>query len=665
MSVVTQIDRVQRLRIACIALLFAFVPGANAAPPLGAISSFGNSFIGLAWQLSGSRLTGVQQTDPANDSRIPVDAPFVITLADGQRFGIAELSLVSAPNRTVLPGDPEASRASARIATDLVTLILVDAENRFRIEWRLLQPRGASYIRQELAVTALRQDEAVARVDLLQAVVPGAEVIGKVRGSPVVAQRNYWMFEHPLSQSLVSLDGHMRLWIERKLPLLKGQTISYSAVAGTTDAGQLRRGFLGYLEAERAHPYRTFLHYNSWYDIGYFTPYTEADALDRIRSVGEQLYRDRGVKLDSFLFDDGWDDRSGEWGFSSDFPHGFSLLRTAAAKFGAAPGVWLSPWGGYGKPKAARIAAGQKAGLETVDGGFALSGPRYFESFRTVSLRLVREQGINQFKLDGTGNADQVYPGSRFDSDFDAAIAVIADLRRAKPDLFINLTTGTYPSPAWLRYADSIWRDGEDHSFNGAGTSREQWITYRDRETYENVVVAGPLYPLNALMLHGLIYAQHAENLQTDPGRDFANEVHSYFGSGTALQEMYITPALLSAGDWDVLAEAARWSRENADILKDSHWIGGNPGRDDVYGWASWAPRKGIVTLRNPDSRPRAFVLEVGRALELPAGAAQRFRVTTPWKSAPRPAFSSVASDKPISVTLAPFQVLSLELAPI
>jgi len=28
--------------------------------------------------------------------------------------------------------------------------------------------------------------------------------------------------------------------------------------------------------------------------------------------------------------------------------------------------------------------------------------------------------------------------------------------------------------------------------------------------------VRGPLYPLNALMLHGLIYAQHAKNLSTD-----------------------------------------------------------------------------------------------------------------------------------------------------
>ena len=103
-------------------------------------------------------------------------------------------------------------------------------------------------------------------------------------------------------------------------------------------------------------------------------------------------------------------------------------------------------------------------------------------------------------------------PGSQFGSDFEAAIHLIRDeLRAIKPDIFINLTTGTWPSPFWLRYADSIWRGGEDHSFAGVGTKRQQWITYRDAQTYKNVVTAGPLFPLTSLMLHGLIYARHAQ----------------------------------------------------------------------------------------------------------------------------------------------------------
>jgi hypothetical protein len=483
-----------------------------------------------------------------------------------------------------------------------------------------------------------------------------------VKGSPVVAGLIYMGLENPLSDSEVR-GKHVALSMARTLPLRKGQSITYSAVVGVVRDGQARRDFATYVERERAHPYRPFLHYNSWYDIGYFTPYNEAEALDRIHAFGEALSVKRGVKLDSFLFDDGWDDRSGSWNFSKDFPRGFAPLRDAAAKYGAAPGMWLSPWGGYSTPKEQRVQNGKAAGYEIVNDGLALSGPKYYQRFHDVVLGLLDKEGINQFKFDGTGNADSVFPGSRFDSDFAAAIELIKDIRADKPDTFINLTTGTWASPFWLRYADSIWRGGEDDWHAGVGTEREQWITYRDQQTYENIVIQGPLFPLNSLMLHGIIYAQMNKRLNTDPGHDFANEVRSYFATGTQLQEMYVTPSLLSKDDWDVLAEAAKWSRANADVLRDTHWIGGDPGRLDVYGWAAWSPNKSIITLRNPDARAQTAVIDLQRQLELPEHAARRFRVHDVWKHGSG-APVQLDADHASTITLAPFEVLTLELTP-
>ena len=43
---------------------------------------------------------------------------------------------------------------------------------------------------------------------------------------------------------------------------------SAHSVIGVVPRGQLRRGFLYYLERERAHPYRPFLHYNNGSEIG-------------------------------------------------------------------------------------------------------------------------------------------------------------------------------------------------------------------------------------------------------------------------------------------------------------------------------------------------------------------------------------------------------------
>ncbi len=652
---------VLKICVSSLALMAGLAGSAGAAPVL----SLGNTAATVSWTNDGHHLSAFHFTDKTSGRVLEVTAPFAVVLGDGRTLTPADLDLAAPVSETRVAGNAAASRLSDRHAHEEAGGTFTTADGRLRIDWRLVQPDGAKYLREVVTVTALLQDEAIPQVKLLQTAAPDAEVSGKVDGSPVVIGNDYLMFENPLAKSRAYIeDAQASMWLDNALPLRKGQSLTVSAVIGVTAPGQMRRDFLDYIEAERAHPYRTFLHYNSWYDIGYDTPYTAADALDRIHAFGEALSRRRGVKLDSFLLDDGWDDLSGSWGFSAAFSQGFIPLRDAAADYGAAPGVWLSPWGGYNHNKAARITEGKKAGYEIIDGGFALSGPKYYDDFHKATLDLVTRQGVNQFKLDGTGNADKVFPGSRFNSDFDAAIHLIADLRVAKPDLFINLTTGTYPSPAWLIYADSIWRGGQDHAFTGVGSQRQRWMTYRDRETYQNIVVGGPLFPLNALMLHGVIYAQHAPGLDSDPGHDFTAEVHSYFGSGTALQELYITPSLLKPADWDILAETANWSRANADVLRDTHWIGGDPGRLDVYGWAAWAPRKAIVTLRNPSDKAQSFTLDIGRALEMPAGAKHIFRAHSPWKSDVTQPARTFTAGQPVMLNLKPFEVVTLEFSP-
>ena len=166
-------------------------------------------------------------------------------------------------------------------------------------------------------------------------------------------------------------------------------------------------------------------------------------------------------------------------------------------------------------------------------------------------------------------------------------------------------------------------------------------------------------------MLHGLIYAQHANHLDSDPAHDFADEVHDYFGTGTQLQEMYITPSLLSNDDWDTLAETAKWSRANADTLVDTHWLGGDPAMLEVYGWASWSPRKGIVVLRNPSNKSRDFTLDLNRAFELPPDAPRNYEARSPWRQDQEEPLIPLSATTPHTFHLSPFQVLTLEATPI
>jgi hypothetical protein len=531
------------------------------------------------------------------------------------------------------------------------------------VHWCIIVRGDAGYLRQEITIHAGPQPLPLADVQMLRFHDGAAQVVGAVPGSPLVSGDFFRGFEHPLAYSKVE-KGECVSGLKRTLPLGAGQSIAYSSVIGVARPGQMRRDFLAYVELERAHPYRTFLHYNTWYDLGYGERYGAEGVLNRMHAFGEELVRKRGVTMDSFLLDDGWDNTSSLWGFDSGFPDGFAPLRSTAKQYGFGIGVWLSPWGGYSQEKKERIAYGESQRYEMVKGGYALSGPKYYTKFEETCLNFITRYGVNQFKFDGTGNANQVFPGSLFDSDFSAAIHLIERLRRQDSGLYINLTTGTKPSPFWLRYADSIWRSGEDHSFAGVGAWRQKWITYRDGQTYRNIVQAGPLFPLNSLMLHGLIYASKAEHLADDPGHDFADEVHSYFGTGTQLQEMYITPSLLTPSDWDVLAESARWSRANAATLRDTHWVGGDPLKGEVYGWASWSEERGILILRNPSPHPASMALDMQRVFELPPGAAAKYIAHSPWKADAGQPSIRLQAGEPHTFALKPFEVLTLQAQP-
>jgi hypothetical protein len=639
-------------------------PGPAVAEIHGTKLALGNRALSVEWTTENGKFQFTKFQDLLGNQTLPLPAEaFVLRLKDGREVSASQMSIASPPAVEDLPPNSDASRLSERVHGKKIVMTLQASAN-LTLVWSGILRDGSNYLRQEITVRALAEDVPVSEIRMIAWKLPEAKIVGTVAGSPVVANGVFAGFEHPLSKCSV-VDGVANCALSRELPLRAGHEVKYSSVIGVAPKTQLRRGFLNYVERERAHPYRTFLHYNSWYDLGYFNKFDETGALDRVNAFGTELHTHRGVTLNSFMFDDGWDNSKTLWKFNPGFPNGLTPVTEAAAKYGAAPGIWMSPWGGYDKPHDERIKYGKEQGFETNKEGFALSGPKYYQHFHDVCMEMISKYGVNQFKIDGTGNANAVIPGSEFDSDFDAAINLIQDMRGAKPDIYINLTTGTYPSPFWLKYADSIWRGGEDHDFAGVGPWRQKWITYRDADTYKHVVSAGPLYPLNSLMLHGMIYARYAKNLGTDPTNDFTDEVHDYFGTGTQLQEMYITPSLLTHENWDVLAESAKWSRANASILRDTHWVGGDPAKLQVYGWASWSPDKAILVLRNPSDEPQQFSVDVGQAFEIPLGTPTQFQAKSPWERDRSTQPVRLNAGTPYQFSLAPFQVLTLEATPV
>ena len=582
---------------------------------------------------------------------------FTIEPAGGHAVKSSQMRLSKKPSIRPLAPRSNAVRRALRCPGWIASAEFTSADTAFQVEWSAVLRDGSNYVRQRLTLRAARGMPKV-QLTLLDLPVSAARTLGTVDGSPVVAGNWFFGCEHPMAVNNVDA-GRVHCSVSTFEPLAAGQSCSRDCAMGVVPGGQLRRGFLYYLERERPRPYQPFLHYNSWYDIAWGDrKMDEPMCLEAIRQFGHELFEQRGVKLDSLVFDDGWDDSKTLWRFHGGFPRGFTPLQQAAAKYRSSVGVWLSPWGGYGPAKDDRIKYGREQGFEMNSRGFSLAGPKYYERFREVCAEMVRRYGVNSFKFDGIG-ADVAAPGAgEFAGDVEGLLRLTRDLRRLRPDVFINITTGTWPSPYWLWYGDSVWRSGGDMGVQGPGTLRQQWITYRDMITYQKVVLRGPLYPTSSLMTQGIVHAPLGLPAKFSPDlKDMADEIRSFFASGTQLQELYIRPQMMTPTMWDLLAEGALWSRRNADVLVDVHWIGGDPGKQAVYGFAAWSPRQSMLSLRNPSPKAASLAVDIAKALELPAGAPRGYRLSSPWKQPKLPPITLTAG-QPHKFELAPFEVL-------
>ncbi|MFR1412466.1 MAG: hypothetical protein ACLSUW_09345 [Akkermansia sp.] len=147
---------------------------------------------------------------------------------------------------------------------------------------------------------------------------------------------------------------------------------------GVWPENQLRRGFLYYLERERAAPYHQFLHYNGWYDDG-LDP-TEKTLVKTAGEYGKELGA-RHVKLDGFVLDDGWDDVNEDlWQPSTKkFPHGFGPVKAV----GRIPPAWHLDF------SAGRVFRPGKEGAARQGQGHPARGRRRIRPFLPQVLRMV------------------------------------------------------------------------------------------------------------------------------------------------------------------------------------------------------------------------------------------------------------------------------------
>lgn len=469
------------------------------------------------------------------------------------------------------------------------------------------------------------------------------------------------------------------LW-SRKTTLQPGEIWDVSSVLGIFAPGQQRRSFLAYVERERVMPYRPFIHYNSWYELNInrnndsdpAKRMTEEQCLSVLKDWQEQFYQKRGISIDAFVWDDGWDEFNSLWDFHKMFPQGFKRIDAAAGRQKAGIGTWLGPVGGYGASKGKRLAYWNVKHPDNKIGNFQLSNKEYFDAFVGRCSQMVKDYNMKYFKFDGISTHFHAKgPGN--EEDAEGIIRVLNALRKKKGDLYINCTVGTWASPFWFRYADSVWRQENDFGTIGAGDNRDKWITYRDRLVHEVFVQGSPLMPINSMMTHGLMVTKFGPPacMPRDP-ENVKKELRCATACGTSLQELYVDRDLMNANGgvlWDELAKGIKWIRRNADVLDDVHWVGGNPWNKEtnegaVYGWAAWNKNKATLALRNSSDQEKSLTGTLRSILDIPANVKGSITFKDSYddqRTLDGFSGSSVDIDKEISFTLKPFEVLVYE----
>ena len=222
---------------------------------------------------------------------------------------------------------------------------------------------------------------------------------------------------------------------------------------------------------------------------------------------------------------------------------------------------------------------------------------------------------------------------------------------KSPPD-FHN-TTGTWPSPYWLFHSDTVWRGGGDVGYRGKGSRRQQWITYRDWLGYGIRTRRGPLFPFNSLKFQSVMCARLslAAELGADL-RDLTDDIRMAAASrNSGFFVRLRQPRSLGRN-----REGDQLGQRNADVLAAAA-ASAATGRRCGSSWT----RVEIVALSLPGKRS---LLSMSGAFDLPATAARRYVLRTPWKQRGPASERRAEAGRPVEFRLSPWEVLVLEAQP-
>ena len=597
---------------------------------------------------------------PTDGWKLSVDSDeLVVDLQDGRRVAGADWQLIGAP-RARARGDEKALQVT--LATDKAPGLRADIEYVLRA--------AQAWMRKRVTLSG-PAGMVVTRVDLEPMTLRPKPPDLSGEGMPMLAGRAWFGVEFPASQNSLR-DGRLSLVHFPGRDLGAGPLVCKTAVCGVAPPGlRLPLAFGDYLDTV-ATKSRSFLHYNSWYDLRGDELTTER-LLEVFEGYRRNLLAPYGLKLAAFVPDDGWQDYQSIWRPRKNIlPDGWAPLARALEARGSRLGLWM-PLSGFSLD----TNWGARQGYEVSNLGnwYCLGAPKFRQAMKEATAALIREANIAYYKHDfnmlacsADGHGHLPTPEAGHEANVDGTLELLHYERTLQPDIFLNVTSGMWYSPWWLMEADAIWGafpgdTGYDVSWPQL-TPREWTTSFYDAHLYRMYCQRpNNFVPVSRLMTHGVTQGRYAMlGGENEPLREWSDHVIWYFARGVQMKELYIGPDRMREEMWKPVGTAIRWAERRAETLAHVVMIGGDPSAGQPYGFIHWRGDEGIWALRNPDISPAEITVAVSQATGYRGKANRLYAAVTYPYVAPLPA--PVTAGRDYRLQLPPASVVIVEVRP-
>ena len=446
---------------------------------------------------------------------------------------------------------------------------------------------------------------------------------------------SFWGLEYPASENSVHAhDGKVRIKCGEEFGkrIGKSWTRSHWVVEGLAPGKYVKLWFMKYVKRIRVVPAEPYTLYNTWYDLrsprypGITSDHimNQTNIMRIIDLLRQNMIEKHGIKLNAFVLDDGWDKYESDWKLrASTFPNGLKPIVDDLKKTNTTLGLWLGPVGGYSF-RNLRVDWMKAHGFETVGNELCLGGKHYSQLFKKRVVDFAKDDGVGYYKWDGIqfscSQPDHGHPVGIYSRDaiLDTLINISRAVRKANPKAYLNITSGTWLSPWWVKYANQIWMQGGDYGYADVPSisPRDAAMTYRDLVLYDDFKTYDLWFPIANLMTHGIIKGSLNQlGGSNEPLDRFTNEAVLYFARGVSMWELYVSPDILTNGEWNAISKSILWAKNRFPILSNTEMIGGDPGKREAYGYVHFKGSEGIVAARNPWVNPSELNVDLSASL--------------------------------------------------